>query len=221
MDTQEMSLKERIFNITSLMVNESHEFDDIESVGVGGRLWRPAVLLSSFLKSQCLDQYVSIENKNVLEIGAGPGAGGLVSALLPTSKVYITDRDPGVLQLITKNIEANKDKIPIEKVEVAPLDWTNSEHLSNFKGKVDVIIGSDILYSLSMVDGLVNALEFLSHKESVIIFAMAIRGVRGGEYDHFIKKLTENGNWSLEIVPEELVDVKFYNLFIVILKRNL
>jgi predicted nicotinamide N-methyase len=182
----ELSLRDRIYNKTSILINESSDYDDINSCGVGGRIWKSSVVLASFLVSDSLKKFIQFENKNILEIGSGAGVCGLVFASLNVKKVYLTDRDQGVIELLHKNLQLNSEKINKEKVEIGTLDWNNETELMKFKDSgIDVIIGSDLLYSLSMVDGLVKALNYMSNKDTVVLFALANRGDIGGEYDVF------------------------------------
>lgn len=218
-----LSLSEILYNITKLNILESCDFEDIESCGVGGKLWKSALTLCSFLDSQNLEKFANFENKTILDIGAGPGACGLFAAKkFKTKKVYITDYDPGVVQLINKNLHANQLHLQegIDKIEIAQLDWNCREQLDTYKDNIDIIIGSDLIYSKCMIDSFIYALDYLANSETVIIIALSKRGYEGSDYDLFMEKLNLGKVWSVEIVPEEYIEQKFYNIFILVLKKN-
>lgn len=212
--------RQKIFTCSSILINESNEYDDIETCGVGGRIWNSSVILASFLKNKNIDNYLKLENKTILEIGAGAGICGLVCATNEKiKKVIISDRDPGCLKLISKNLELNFRKVISEKIEITSLDWSNLEELKKFKDSFDVLIGSDLIYSLSMIDSLLIALDFLCGKETDVVLALADRGGEGSDYDYFMKKLMGSGNWKVEIVPDEVLEEKSYKIFILCLKK--
>ena len=212
--------QQKIFTCSSILINESSEYDDIVTCGVGGRIWNSSVILASFLKNKNIENYLQLENKTILEIGAGAGICGLVCATNEkVKKVIISDRDPGCLKLIEKNLELNFRKVIYEKIEIAPLDWSNLDELTKFKDSFDVLIGSDIIYSLSMIDGLLMGLDFLCGKETDVVLALADRGGEGSDYDYFMKKLVSSGKWKVDIVPDEFLDEKSYKIFILCLKK--
>lgn len=221
--TQEL-MKEKIYKYTSIDIKDSSDFD-ITSCGIGGRIWKSAVVLACFFKNKDFSKYVpiTIEGKVVVEIGAGTGVCGLVAASLNAKKVYLTDRDEGCLELLQKNVELNKNKFNSDvEVEVSKLDWTCKEDFLNMTENIDIILGSDLLYSLSMIDNLISALELLCNKaedsnnKTIVILALASRGE---EYEVFVNKITELGTWIIEVVPEEILEEKYYKNFIIILKK--
>jgi predicted nicotinamide N-methyase len=212
-----MSLKEKIQNITSLTINEAFDLD-ITKCGVGGKLWKSCVSLASFLMSDNHKKYISFENKKVLEIGAGAGVCGFTAALLSPEKVTITDRMIGLLELLEKNLESNKTKFSENLIQIKSLDWSCEQELSNFLD-YDIIIGSDLLYSQSMVEGLIKALNTLSNQNTFVLICLANRGYEDGEYDLFLKKLRE-ARWKIDIIPENEVPENYFNVIILFLKKT-
>jgi len=101
----------------------------------------------------------------VVELGAGCGLAGLAFAQLnPDSHVVFTDHDPGVLKTIESNVKAQTR--PQATCSTQSLGWgPNGSHelkkISNTfgttsdpldEGRVDLIIGSDVIYALEVVD---------------------------------------------------------------------
>lgn len=206
-------LKEKILSLTGIEIGEAFDFD-ISNCGVGGKIWKSAVVLSSFIKNN--KEYSDLfRNKVVLELGAGTGVVGIVASLLNIKKVIISDRDQGTLEVIMKNIQLNKEKIPLRLIEVVPLEWGNKEHFLSITEKVDLIIGSDLLYSLFMVESLITTVEYFAHKDLILVLAFA---KRGEEVDLFYKKIGET--WELNFLPDDQLTEKFYGISIVILKKK-
>jgi predicted nicotinamide N-methyase len=212
-----MTLKEKIKIITSLEINEAFDLD-IDKCGVGGKLWKSCVSLASFLMSENHKKYLSFEKKKILEIGAGAGVCGFTTGLLNPYKVTITDRMSGLLQLLEKNLECNQTKFSENLIEIKSLDWSSDQELANFLD-YDIIIGSDLLYSLCMVDGLIKALNTLSDQNTIVLISLSNRGYEDGEYDIFLKKLRE-AKWNIQIIPENEVPENYFNIILLFLRKN-
>ena len=156
------SLQTKIQTATNILINEIDEYEEIEKCGVGGKIWKSSFVLSSLLKGQKLSKFINLNDKRILEIGSGAGICGIVCATLNIQKIIITDRDAGCLELIHKNILLNEDKINKNLIETKSFDWTNEEEIKEMKGKYDVIIGSDLLYSEFMIKPFVKALNLMA-----------------------------------------------------------
>ena len=120
-------------------------------------------------------------NKIVLELGAGCGLCGLVAGLY-ASKVVLTDyldvriwflsdfellliHHQEVVQTLKENVELNSRKLPKSKYYCTQLDFKRTEiipHPSFLKQKVDIILGSEIMYE-------VRLFTFHNHKILLII----------------------------------------------------
>jgi predicted nicotinamide N-methyase len=215
-DSSQEILKQKILNYTSVEIKDSLDFD-IDNCGIGGKIWKGALMMAVFLKSKLIQNYIMIENKTVIEIGAGCGVCGLVTATMNPKKVYLTDRDQGCVELMRRNVELNNQKMSLSDIEVVNLDWINKEDCSKIQDSFDVIIGSDILYSMSMVDSLLKGLDRLCKENGVILLSLH---KRGDEYDEFLKRLEISGIWKFEFISEDLIEEKFYNNFLLKMSKK-
>lgn len=209
-------LKEKILNYTLIEIKDSLDFD-IDNCGIGGKIWKGAVMLAVFLKSNHILKYLEIENKIVIEIGAGCGICGLVAATMNAKKVYLTDRDQGCVELMKRNVEINKKRISLSDIEVINLDWINNEDCLKIQDSFDVIIGSDILYSMSMVDSLLKGLDRLCSESGIILLSLH---KRGDEYDEFLRRLEISGKWKYEFISDDMIEEKFYNNYLLKLTKK-
>lgn len=214
------TMQDIILKNTSIHINESHEYDEIERCGIGGRIWKSSVLLSSLLKSKHLDKIITFENKTVLEIGSGAGICGIVCATLNVNKVIITDRDPGCLLLIEKNIELNLERLNKNKIEIKNFDWGNNEQIEFFKGKFDILIGSDLIYSQFMIEMLCKALESLCTEKSEVLLTLADRGGEQSDFNNFIKMLQSRDRFDILIIPEDLLEEKIDKVKTLYMKKK-
>lgn len=110
--------------------------------------------------SKCLGTYIfdnwSIESCGVvIELGAGAGLSGITAALLgcDSTRVFLTDYDPGCIEILRENIylnhcESNAEALHMEwggeipRVIVSSLETAASGSL---------LIASDVIYSTSIV----------------------------------------------------------------------
>jgi predicted nicotinamide N-methyase len=172
---------EEINKLSSLDIKTSFDYD-IEKCGTGGRIWKSSVLLSAYIINQIPHE---IAGKTILELGSGTGVCGFVCATLGAKKVYVSDRDPGVLELLQHNKEQNKDKLN-STVEIVSLDWTRREDYESIGESLDLIIGSDVVYSLSMIEGLLNVLNYFCKDETNVLITFQ---KRSDELDKLIEEL--------------------------------
>ncbi len=220
MESKPINMQQKIQEYTGIKINESNEYEEIEKVGVGGRIWKSSVVLSALLKSQNLKNYINFDNKKVLEIGAGAGICGIVCATLNINKITITDRDPGCLMLMEKNIEENIEKLKKEKIEIQSFDWGSAEQLVKFKGTFDVLIGSDLIYSGFMIDPLCNALDFLCEENTLILISLADRGGEDSDFAKFFETIKALGKFEIEVLPDDLIEERFEKIVTLLLGKK-
>jgi predicted nicotinamide N-methyase len=99
-------------------------------------LWPAAIALAHELVA-----VGKLDNKRVLELGAGTGLPGIIAATLGASKVVQTDNQETALFLCKDNAARNR-----VMTEVRAADWTAWASEEGF----DLILGSDILYGEAM-----------------------------------------------------------------------
>eukprot|EP00729_Bicosta_minor_P002117 gene2118-19677_t len=81
------------------------------------------------LSAMCISHSSIIREKQVLELGCGPGVPGMVCAKLGVGKVVLTDYVDGVLRNTQHNVEANACE---GRAVVAMLDWLHPEKAAAF-----------------------------------------------------------------------------------------
>ncbi|KZT54526.1 hypothetical protein CALCODRAFT_499721 [Calocera cornea HHB12733] len=128
--------------------------------GCGGIAWPAGEVLSRYI---CLREERTpgwIKRQRILELGAGTGLVGLVSAKLGASEVLITDQKP-LLHLIERNIDLNAVRMACRAVE---FNWGESlpdeiQHIV-----YDLILAADCVYFEPAFPLLVQSLCDLSDR---------------------------------------------------------
>eukprot|EP00058_Branchiostoma_floridae_P019166 XP_002604655.1 hypothetical protein BRAFLDRAFT_126793 [Branchiostoma floridae] len=113
----------------------------------------------------------------IIELGSGPGLAGIAAAKLcgQPSKVFMTDHNENVLELLQENIDSN-----FEEGEDRPtcefLDWnTGVERFKKRYGTFDVVLGADIVYSeRTILPMLSTARALLAEKPSSVFLLVYV-----------------------------------------------
>ena len=136
------------------------------SNGVGGKLWKAALLLAEQLddkegepKDDDDDDdgvIIDVKDKTVLELGAGVGLVGFAAAKLGAKEVVLSDFEAPLLEALTESVEMNRSE---KTTKVRWLDWradgaSNTEKTEppdaflalEKEDTYDIILGSDCLY---------------------------------------------------------------------------
>jgi predicted nicotinamide N-methyase len=121
------------------------------------KLWPSSIALLDVLKAHPH----LIQNKQVLEIGAGVGLPSLMMADIVKS-IQISDYDKEAVALLQKNIE----HLQIQNAEALQLDWNAiPENI-----QPDVVLLSDVNYDPAQFDALIHLIDkFLTQGSSIIL----------------------------------------------------
>lgn len=151
----------------------------------GLRVWDASLHLAYFLSSAGVSL---IENKNILELGAGTGLLSILCAgPLKAHQVIATDGDIDVVENIESNAALNATLFETaankKNLTAKVLDWADTPGLSQVlqyegnKVSLDVILGADITYAVESLGPLVNILSALNgnYPKVDIILSTVIR----------------------------------------------
>ena len=97
----------------------------------------------------------------LLELGAGCGLPGLLAAKLGASRVFLTDKDPVVLEALRFSVAANF----LENVAVAPLAYGDDAPA------VDLVLAADALYLTCQVAPLIVTIDSAIAKGGTCLLA--------------------------------------------------
>ena len=122
------------------------------------KLWPSSIGLLDVLKAHPH----LIQNKHVLEIGAGIGLPSLMMAGIAKS-VQISDYDKEAVDLLQKNIE----HLQLKNAEALQLDWNAiPENI-----QTDVVLLSDVNYDPAQFDTLITLIDKFMRQGSTIILS--------------------------------------------------
>jgi predicted nicotinamide N-methyase len=146
----------------SIMVTLSLIGEDPGHVQSGQYLW-PAAL---FAARHLIRNWDIVGRATVIELGSGCGLAGLVSAMLPSSRlVVLTDYDPGCLSLLQDNLKINReDGNIIADVRIFPLEWGKPSAQVEIENGYELVIGTDLLYCVEVVRPLLTSVAHLINK---------------------------------------------------------
>jgi len=142
----------------------------------GLKIWAPCPLMCRwFSQPQGRGCFSDIAGRSVLELGAGVGLLGICVAAR-AKHVYITDRDDMLLRIASANARINH----VSNATIARLPYGRHDAL-RFRetyGRMDQIIGADIVYSTSAVQPLFESVDVLLTDQGVFTLGFVRRDDR-------------------------------------------
>ncbi|KAK6141747.1 hypothetical protein DH2020_024516 [Rehmannia glutinosa] len=142
--------------ILEVLGHQLHFAQDPNSKHLGTTVWDASMVFAKFLEKNCRKGRFSpskLKGKRVIELGAGCGVAGFGVALLGCD-VISTDQTE-VLPLLMRNVERNTSRIlqmnpnsdSFGSIQVAELNWGNTDHIRAVDPPFDYIIGTDVMHS--------------------------------------------------------------------------
>lgn len=155
---------------------------------LGNIIWDGSYVLCKFLEKRFFQwnkegkpDYL-LSSKTVLELGSGTGMVSLASFILGANTIASDLKE--VLPLLEINLTQNKNSIlQISKVheriqlEVRELVWGRETDYQDLKGKLDFILGADVIAGIYPLDALLQTLDYLSNANTQIFIVYKSRFV--------------------------------------------
>lgn len=170
-----------------------------DTTGLG--IWCASLVMSRWLASQSMVE--RMENKTILELGAGCGIPSLTAAVYGSPKsVWITDLNPETIDNIRYNIELNGNATNKERI-ASSIDWGDESTYPPMK--LDYVICSDCIYQKDIVPLLKKVVTGLLDPNNGVFLYVAPEGGRDG-LPEFIAIMKSGG---FECVREEIAPDHF------------
>ncbi len=187
---------------------------DDESLLTSGALWFGSHYLAHYIANQTAN--LDFSGKTVLEIGTGTGFVGIALAAIDIGirRIIFTDLE-SQLSTVIANVELNKELFARSNIEVVVMPYSFGQSVGDFyralmsKGfdwTVDVIIGADIAYDVSLHDPLYQTLEqFLRNEQKPAKLAIICEEMRWKDIYNWFFELITGGNLRLKL-HEQVAD---------------
>ncbi|CAL8464476.1 g4011 [Coccomyxa elongata] len=160
---------------------------DPSSMNLGTTVWDASIVLAKFLEKNARKGEFSranVKGKRAIELGAGPGLGGMAFALLGAD-VLLTDL-ADIVPLIRKNVDANFTSAALHgregpwgqqvgKLRVQELDWGTEAHIIQADGPFAFVLAADCVYHEEHIFGLRQTILALTDLKSTVIIANELR----------------------------------------------
>ena len=163
------------------------------------KIWPSSIALSNFLQANSK----LIENKKVLEIGAGIGLPSF-SIATTASEVLITDHATDAVELMQENI----NYLNLVNMRSECIDWNNfPTHIT-----ADTIILSDINYAPEQFEPLLNLLIRFIEEGSTLILATPQR-IMGVSFIESIQHFIRHSETETVLEKDTEVMISLYVLY--------
>lgn len=170
-----------------------------DTTGLG--IWCASLVMSRWLASRSMVK--RMENKAILELGAGCGIPSLTAAVYGTPKsVWITDLNPETIDNIRYNVELNGSNMNT-KITANSIDWGDESTYPPIK--LDYVICSDCIYQKNIAPLLNKVVTGLLDQYTGVFLYVAPEDGRDG-LPEFIAIMKSGG---FECVKEERAPDRF------------
>lgn len=158
--------------------------DEAQQRGTGVHLWDSSRSLATYLMEN--KRKLKIVGSNVLELGSGCGLGGLAAAVAGAGSVVLTDIEE-MCPIIKRNVGMNDVISRESKILTYPYLWGEDiaplcnasrdliDKTTNGEPCFDIIIGADVVFTVPMIQPLLDALMMLASSTTKIIIVFEKR----------------------------------------------
>eukprot|EP00511_Aplanochytrium_stocchinoi_P009197 CAMPEP_0204862958 /NCGR_PEP_ID=MMETSP1348-20121228/2955_1 /ASSEMBLY_ACC=CAM_ASM_000700 /TAXON_ID=215587 /ORGANISM="Aplanochytrium stocchinoi, Strain GSBS06" /LENGTH=424 /DNA_ID=CAMNT_0052013149 /DNA_START=6 /DNA_END=1280 /DNA_ORIENTATION=+ len=179
------------------------EQDNLETTGAV--IWAASLILSRWV----IELKHIFADKLVVELGAGCGLPGLTACrFTDASRIVITDLMSKTFENLQYNVDKNLQRSSSKRpIDVHALDWCDeaSWPSSICNGHTQILIGSDLVYSLDLVAPLINTILNLLDKKGGTFLYVTMDTSRAG-FKEFCEGLQQAGlSMSKKIAPKEFL----------------
>jgi predicted nicotinamide N-methyase len=158
---------------------------DEDTTGLG--IWATSLVCAQWMLS------LDFTGKVVLELGAGCGIPALAIAAANARKVYLTDFNSQTVANLKHNVQLNGLDNE-EKCQVLNMNWQDPSTWPT--EKVDILIGSDLIYQSDMVPLLLQTIRGLLSEQGRFFYVAPDSGRQG--QDEFFSLITQ----EMELISE-------------------
>lgn len=169
----------------------------------GGIVWETCYLLTQYLLSR------RKKLGKTLEVGAGCALLGQVLAASKWAKQVILTETGDVMNNLLKNVKRNESACQGRAV-ACPLDWQHVERNVESSSSLlkphsmDTIVGTDVIFTPSLVEPLLHTLQYMSHEETVVYLCLQVRCP--DSHKLLLSKAASYG-WKIQDVSSELASI--------------
>lgn len=114
---------------------------------------------------------------------------GLICDHLGASEIHVTDYHSRVLENVAYNVELNKSRAQVSKLDF--IEVAKDESSEWYNQKFDIVIASDLLYEMEHAEYLPIAVEKLMKND--FYFMIPLRETHWEEVNHFEAKMKSLG----------------------------
>ena len=165
----------------------------------GGIVWESAFCLVNYLRANArFASLMTREGRAAVELGCGCALVGLVVARDHGFKrVVVTDQEKVLADVTRANVAMNVEALEARGASTVPramaLDWEKEEELDAVAaaGPFDVVLGTDVLFSVPLVGKLVRCVERLMRKKKHSVCYVCVQRRSPDAHEEFLRLAKE------------------------------
>ena len=167
----------------------------------GLKLWEGGIILVRYM----LKNWEYYVQKRVLDIGAGMGVVGIAASAFLDCEVMMLDYQERVIELCQKNTDLNISQFEPDRIpKVQFLDWNKPDNF-DFDQVFDVLIGCELIYSITNSQALVRFLAKVLKPKTELLMIIPTCRAYGPEFMTALAQISPDLQ-----VEEEILEGDYY-----------